>query len=300
MRGQTGCAPGICVAVISAAVLIAGLASAKEAAPAPPVKIGVVKSLFRDKPDGLVQFLLAPLRSLMETQTGLTPQIAVGSDAEGLGKQLMNKEAQLGVFHGFEFAWARQKYPQLKPLMISVSNQKELRSYLVVRQEAKVSSFADLKGRKLAYPTGSKEHSRLFLERHNEDGGQGPIAHVVSAAHGEDALDEVVDGNVDAAVVDRLALDCFKRRKKLRFEQLKVVQQSELFPAGVIAYLPGELDEATLERFRQGMLKARETERGRQLLTMCQIVGFEAVPKEYDQQLEAIGKAYPPPEASGR
>jgi hypothetical protein len=33
-------------------------------------------------------------------------------DADNLGRQLMDDKVQLGVFHGIEFAWARQKYPE--------------------------------------------------------------------------------------------------------------------------------------------------------------------------------------------
>lgn len=297
MCGENARAKATLAALVLAAVVLAGMAKAREAVP-PAVRIGVVSSLFRDKPEPMVKLMLTPLRALMETQTGLSPQLAAAADAESLGKQLATKEAQLGVFHGFEFAWARQKHPDLKPLMVTVSYQRELRAYLVVAKDSKAACFADLKGKTVALPQGSKEHCHLFVERRNRDDKQqpaAPFARMAGAAHGEEALDDVVDGVVEAAVVDWLALDCFKKRKPGRFARLKTVQQSELFPAGVIAYLPGVLDEAALGRFRDGMLKAGETERGKQLLTYCQLVGFESVPKDYDRLLDEILKAYPPP-----
>ena len=68
------------------------------------------------------------------------------------------------------------------------------------------------------------------------------------------------------------------------------------FPAAVVAYCPGALDESVLQRFRDGMTRANQTLVGRQLLAACRLTGFEPVPAEYHKWLEAILKAYPAPE----
>src|SRR5215470_11464792 len=73
------------------------------------VKIGLVNSLFRDTPPSLVEVLSRPLKALMESQTGLGGALRLCGDATALAKQLKEGKVQLGVFHGFEFAWARQK-----------------------------------------------------------------------------------------------------------------------------------------------------------------------------------------------
>jgi ABC-type phosphate/phosphonate transport system substrate-binding protein len=296
--------PGVAVLALAVAGLIAsGLTSGAEPAPSNTVQIGVVNSLFRDMPESMIKVVMTPLKSLMETQTGLSPQLLPGGDAEQLGKQLMDRKVQLGVFHGVEFAWARQKYPDLKPLMITVSQQRQFRAYLVVCCDNGATCFADLKNKTVALPRRSREHCHLFLERRCQACGQPAktfLAKVTTPPDSEEALDNVVDGVAHAAVVDKLALDSYQERKPGRFTKLKIAQESEVFPAGVIAYRPGALDEATLERFRTGMLSANQTPRGKQLLTMCQIAGFERVPADYDQLLADILKAYPAPDSGSK
>jgi hypothetical protein len=111
----------------------------------------------------------------------------------------------------------------------------------------------------------------------------------------EEALDEVVDGTISAAIVEEFSLDCYQRRKPGRFQRLKVVQQSERFPTSVVAYRAGGLSKETLQLFRQGMCCIPSCPLSRHLLTWWRISGFEEVPAGYADALAAIAKAYPAP-----
>jgi ABC-type phosphate/phosphonate transport system substrate-binding protein len=284
-------------------VLTSQPANSEDAGKAAVVRVGVVGSLFRDMPEPMIKAVQLPLKTLMETHTGLTPQVVTGSDAEGLGQQLIDKKVHLGVFHGFEFGWARQKFPELKPLLIAVTKQREFRVCLVVRTDSGITGFPDLQGKSVALPRRSREHCHLFLERRCQGCGQAPkdfLAKLTTPSTTDEALDDVVDGTVQAAVVERPALEGFQDLKPGRGGKLQVAQQSEPFPTGVIAYVPGVLDDATLKRFQQGMIDANRTSDGRRLLTLCQIVGFEKVPAAFDQALTDIVKAYPPPGGEGK
>ena len=282
-----------------AAAVMSDTASAQEnSQPVPaPVRIGVVGSLFRDMPEPLVKVVTQPLGALMEAQMGMAGQLMIGGDALTLGQQLADAKLHLAVFHGIEFAWARQIHPELRPLMIAVNQQRHLCAYLVVRTDG-ASGLPGLKGKDLALPQGTREHCRLFLERHCKGSGQEPaqfFAHITSPGNFEDALDDVVDGEVQAAVVDGVALECFKRRKPGRYARLKPILESEIFPAAVIAYYPGVLQEDILRRFREGMINAQKSAMGRQLMTMWKLTAFEPVPADYEETLTNIVKSYPVP-----
>ena len=67
------------------------------------------------------------------------------------------------------------------------------------------------------------------------------------------------------------------------------------FPATVVAYHPGILDEAALRSIRAALKKSPDTPEGRQMLTLWKLTGFEDVPKDYDKDLADILKTYPPP-----
>jgi ABC-type phosphate/phosphonate transport system substrate-binding protein len=287
-------------AVLLACVLAQSQQAAAEAPD--PVRIGLVQSLFRDVPAPLVQMLSYPFRSLMRAQTGMNGQLVTVPDWGVLGRQLHDKQVQLGVFHGIEFAWARQKYPDLRPLCIAINRDRNLYAFLVTRDDNPARQLSDLKGKALALPRGSREHCRLFLERLCAAAGQTPeqfFAKISHQANVEMGLDDVLRGKVQAAVVDSVSLHCYETVKPGCYGRLRVLQKSDCFPAAVIAYRQGALDQDTLDRFKTGMITANQNERGRELMTLWKLTAFEAIPEDFEQTLSAILKAYPAPTVGG-
>jgi ABC-type phosphate/phosphonate transport system substrate-binding protein len=265
---------------------------------ASPVRIGLVGSLFKDVPDALIAVMSKPFNQLMVAQTGLSGELVKTGDPLELGRLLADDKVQLGIFHGIDFAWARQQCPKLKPLMLAVNEQSRLRAFVIVRRDCPAKGLGDLKGQTLTLPRNGRPHCALFLERRCHDLGQPSdklLGKIALSPCNEDALDEVVDGTAQATVMDSVSWACFKQRKPGRAAKLKIVQKSEVFPAAVVAYYPGSLDKKSLRRFREGMLSAHESTLGKSLLTMWKLTGFEEVPEDYEQLLSDIVKVYPPP-----
>ena len=122
------------------------------------------------------------------------------------------------------------------------------------------------------------------MEHESQARGKKPeqfFSKVAAPENIEDALDDVVDGNVQAAAVDRAALEAYKRRKPGRFKKLKEIAHSQPFPPPLVAYYGNVLDEGTRERFRQGLLNASNKDKGQTMLTMFRLTGFEAVPEDF-------------------
>jgi ABC-type phosphate/phosphonate transport system substrate-binding protein len=297
---------GYGIKVLGAAALWAGFFSvfssnleAENRSPPPNiVRIGMISSLFSDVPEPIVMAMMQPFGALMESQTGVSGELVVCGDAANLGQQLTDDKVQLGVFHGIEFGWARQKHPELRPLVIAINQQRYLRAQFVIRADSTASRVADLQDKALALPNQTREHCLLYLRRRCLESKKEPasfFSKITNPANVEDALDDVVDGVVQVTIVDSVALDCYKRRKPGRFTKLKIAHSSEVFPAAVVVFRPGILDEATLKRFRDGMINANRTVTGRQLMTLWKLTGFEDVPQDYNQILTEIVKAYPAP-----
>jgi ABC-type phosphate/phosphonate transport system substrate-binding protein len=270
--------------------------------PADVVRIGLVKTLFRDVPEPLVQWLSTPFSTLMKAQTGLNGQLVTIKDCFELGGQLHDNKVQLGVFHGIEFAWARERFKDLRPLCIAINKHRHLHAYIVVRGDSPAHAAAELKDKVMALPLRSREHCRLFLESQCDASGMAPakfFAKIVTPANVESALDDVLRGKTQAAVVDGVALECYKHVKPGCHARLKVLQESELFPAAVVAYRQG-LDKETLDRFKTGMITANQNERGRDLMRMWSLTAFEPIPDDYEEVLANILRIYPAPaEAAG-
>jgi len=263
-----------------------------------PIRIGLITSLFRDTSEPLMQVIMRPFKSLLETQTGMTGQLVSGGDALHLGQRLKAGEIHLGVFHGVEFAWAKEKIPQLKPLVIAVHQQPFLRAHLVVRADAKIASVRDLKDKVVALPHMSREHCWLYLERRCVPAGNTPtkfFSRIAAPRDANYAIDDVIDDAAQAAVIDDADLTAYRKKYPDYFAKVKVLQQSEAFPCAVIAYYPGTLSDELAERFRSGMLAAKSTRQGRTMMQMCRITSFEDIPADFERMLSNIAKAYPAP-----
>src|SRR5215471_12913590 len=109
---------GLIVAVLPAALLLLWPTSRAAEGDARGIRIGLVRTLFRDTPASLVDVLSQPLKTLMQSQTGMSGELSLAGDAFDLSRKLKEHTVQLGVFHGFEFAWARQRNPGLKPRVV--------------------------------------------------------------------------------------------------------------------------------------------------------------------------------------
>jgi ABC-type phosphate/phosphonate transport system substrate-binding protein len=289
-----------------AAAALVGLLAASPQAPAggearpPTVRVGLISSLFGDAPEPVVQVAMRPFKSILEARTGAVGEIVAGGDADGLARQLKDGRLQLAVFQGVEFAWARLKQPDLQPVLVGVNQRGAVRADLVVLKDGKAACCEDLRGQAVALPRLSRRHCLLFLERRCVPSGSTPeqcFARVTAPGSAEDALDDVVDGAVQAAVIDDADLEAYQKDKPARAARLKALVQSEPFPGAVlvIASYPGALDEKLLRRFCDGMIDAKSTDRGRQFLKLCRAAGFEVPPADFEQTLADVARAYPPP-----
>jgi ABC-type phosphate/phosphonate transport system substrate-binding protein len=262
------------------------------------LRLGVVKTLFRDTPEWLVQVKMRPFKALLQTQTGMTGELVLAGDAFALSQKLKDDKVQLGVFHGIEYAWARQKDPNVLPLVMAVNDQRALRAYLVVRRDSKAKAPANLEGKALALPEDSREHCRLFLERRCVRAGSTSArfySRVTAPRKIEGAIEDLLDGTVQAAVVDQTAFEAYRKDNPGRARRVKVLLRSEAFPCGVIAFYRGHITPGKLRRFRTGLGEARNSPRSRQLLRLLRLTGFETVPAGYEKTFDAIVKAYPAP-----
>jgi ABC-type phosphate/phosphonate transport system substrate-binding protein len=290
--------------VLLACAAAALLAPGGPAAHAQPVRIDVLHigssgSLEPTGNEAKEEGALKTLRDFIKDETGFNNDIVRQKDWREVADKLAKKQLHLGVYQGYEFAWAQEKYPGLKPLAVAVNIYRYPTVHVVTRKNDPATDFAGLKGHSLAIPAGSGRYVNLFVDRQGQGKADTFFSKVTAPDNAETALDDLVDGKVQAVAADRAALEAYKRRKPGRFNQLKEVAKSQPFPPAVVAYQEGVLDEATLRKFRDGLLRASRTDRGETLLTQFKLTGFEAVPQDLNRVLAQTREAYPPPAAAG-
>lgn len=270
---------------------------AQQAGKVQVLRIGTSGSLFQDteKKDNSA---FESLRSFVKSETGYDNEILQQQGWEDLAGKLIDGKVDLGVFSGHEFAWGQEKYPKLQPLVIAVNKYRNRWAYVMVRQDSSVKDFAGLKGQAVALPHVGQTHLALFLDKLCAEQNATPqtfFARLTTPDNLEDALDDVVDGVVQAAVVDYVGLESYQKRKPGRAKQLRELLHSPPVPPPVVAYTKGTLDESTLQKFHDGLIQARQKEKGQKLLTLFKLTGFEDVPAGFNQVLEESRKNFPPP-----
>jgi ABC-type phosphate/phosphonate transport system substrate-binding protein len=274
------------------------VAADSEGANRPRTRIAIVKSLFREYPEPLMMALMEPFSLLWKAQIGWDSELRAADPAD-LGEMLADGKVDIGVFHGIEFAWAQQKHPELRPLFIAYNKQPHLQACLVVRAADKATGLVDLKGKSLALPRGQRIHCQLFMEKECQECGQKRpeefFSQIPKPPDIEAALDGLVDGRFQAAIVDQVGLDSYKQRKPARFGQIKILKKSEIFPASVIAYRAGTFDGAAVDRLKERMDKASKDRLTQQLLTLWKLTAIEPVPPDFPETMVNILKYYPPP-----
>jgi ABC-type phosphate/phosphonate transport system substrate-binding protein len=284
--------------LVAPVVLAAGTAQSAQAQPAPAgtIRLGVLTGMFRDVPPDLIQAASSPFRDLFKRETGLNGEVEVVEDCEILAAKMKDKKIHFGVFHGFEYAWVKDRYPELSPLVVSVPNGRKVQACLVVNVASKAESPSDLKGACVTVPVGSKAHCHLFIDRLQESLPSGTCCPAGPRELGpEEALDAVAANKCPAVLVDIASLTAYQNNKPGAAGQLKVLARSELFPPAVLLYCKGAVDPTVLAKVRSGLLKVNENPQGKAFLMLWRLKGFEDPPADYNADLERIRKAYPPP-----
>jgi len=271
--------------------------------PAATLQIGTSGALGPTMDSTKEKAALETLKGFIKDETGMTAEIHKQKDWRDLADNMVKGKLQVGVFQGEEYAWASQKHPEIKPLAMAVNGYRYPVVYVVTNRSNPAKDFATLKGQTLSITDTGQAFLRLFVERQCEALGKNASAFfskITSPGNVEDALDDVVDGVVQATVVDRAALEAYKKRKPARFTKLKPIAHSEPLLPGIVAYTDKSLDETTRRRFEQGLINANRSEKGRMMLALFHLTGFSAIPSDFPKMLARMRRDYPEPRATAK
>jgi ABC-type phosphate/phosphonate transport system substrate-binding protein len=233
------------------------------------LRIGSSSTLNEDIPESVAATLRATLAAYIHSKTSLETEIVPEKSYEDLAAKLDKGHYQVGMFTGFEFAWVHNKYPKLLPVAIAVNGQRHRYAYVFVRHDSKITEFAGLKGQTIALPLANEPFLRLYVHRQTQvQIGEAPktfFGQITTPGNMEAALDDVVDGSTQAAVIDRIGLEAYQRRKPGRFNQLKELTKSRPCLSPVVASCEGNIDPATLRRFLDSLLNTDKKKVGQTL-----------------------------------
>src|ERR1700722_2727906 len=145
---------GFFFCTFTASALLAVLfleASATEEKPG-VLRIGTSGELTGRTPGPKEKAGLETLHKYIKEENGLDNEIIRKKNWLELTDKMAKGDLQLGVYQGYEFAWAKQSSPQLKPLAIAVNVNRYPVAYLVTQRDDAAKDFAGLQGQSLALP----------------------------------------------------------------------------------------------------------------------------------------------------
>ncbi len=291
---------------IRAAILIAlttwtGLfqAHSRASAAEPPLKIGMVQGMFRDVQPSLVYALARPFRALMERQTGLAGDFEIFPDCSAMAKKLNEKKLEVGVLHGYEYAWIKRNNPDIVPITIAQPQGGIVQAMIIVNKDSTAKKVSDLEGETLLIPRGSKGHVFVYLDKLRLSLPSKALKVVPkNGLTPEEALNAVSQGEHAAVLVDAANYVAYCELQPGASKQLKILAQSEKFPPSVLLTRKGAIANELIVKLKDGLTNAHKTAQYRPLLMMWNLEGFNAVPADYNTQLELCLKHYPMPDVS--
>lgn len=295
LRGESLSRRMFCM--LGMAALVNGRTLGRAPAIPNPVKLGLVGSLFREIPAGFVLFAMQPFKALLEDELRVESKLVAGGAALELAKDLNEGKIHLAVFHGTEFAWAKAQYPKLKPLFIAVNGVPTVSAHLLVRTASTYREVSDLRGKAVTVPSRTREHCWMFLERRCVKPGVKPSSYfsaIRRISTPEEAMNQLSNGGCPATLIDGADWTAYQSENPERAGKIRPLLSSEPLPCALIASVDGILNNEILTKFIDGMLAASRTDKGRELLKVMRISGFQRVPDDFDRQLVAAAKAYPP------
>jgi len=258
--------------------------------------IGVPRTLLREIPPALVTFAGQAFKDLIKTQSGLNGEVIHEEDTIAIGRDLNSGKLQLGLFLGHEFAWAKQKYPKLEPLVCTIPRTKDVQAFLLVRHDCKATNLGELKGSRLALATGMRDHPRMFLEsRRVEEMKGGGFGTSLKAETQHDAIYKVMENEADITAVDSAAWAYFEKLYPGPCQNLRVLARSDVFPPNVIAFKKGSLNEEAIVAIREGLASAHENTKAKRMMSVIRLERFDTPPANYGEMLKSCLQVYPKP-----
>jgi ABC-type phosphate/phosphonate transport system substrate-binding protein len=263
--------------------------------PISELRIGLPQPMFKDVPKAMVNAAARPFQNMIQEKAGVKGSVEVVPDYKILAQKISAGKLDIGIFHGFEYAWIKDT-PGLIPLVATVPNCGKVQACLVVHKDSKVMEPKELKGACIVVPASSKAHCYMYLEHLREKLPAGDCCPAKPAGlTPQEALVEVANDRADAALVDISSLIVLEKEAPASFGLLRVLTKSEVLPSAVVVYRKGALDDKMVARVRTGLIDCVNTGPGRLFAMFWQLKGFEDVSPAYHAHVARSLVAYPAP-----
>ncbi|MCE9531216.1 MAG: phosphate/phosphite/phosphonate ABC transporter substrate-binding protein [Planctomycetes bacterium] len=257
------------------------------------LQLGILENQFEGVPHSFRDAAAQPFMKLMKKSTGLDGQTHYLADPMKLAEQIDNGQIDFAIFRGYEFAWAKAKYPDLVPLALAIQYQ-TVQVLCIAPWDSKAANLSDFANQKISISPICRELCELVLAKEQALQMKDlPLAQQIVSNSGFEAILEVIDGHSGCAFVDRNVLKSFEAIHPGKIKNLKIIFESTAFPDSCVAMSSKKIDAQTIAKLRQTLLSVETLPGGKALLALWKLKGFTKIPADYDKSLEMVQKEFP-------
>lgn len=264
--------------IVVLAISIVGCTSKKEEV----IRMGFVP--MKDG-DSLIESV-EPLTEMLSKELGVKVEGFTATNYVGVVEGLGSGQVDFGFIPPFAYVLAnKESNAEVILTALNKSGEAKYRSQFLVRKDSDITSFSDIKGKKVAFVDPSSTSGYLFPGAHLIKEGiniEKDIEYVYAGGH-DKALQLLLNGDVDVATTFVDARDRYKEDFPEAMEKTEVLGYTDYIP-NISVTVKGDMEEELKDKIKVALLNIAKTEEGSELLkTLFNMYGFEeATDSDYD------------------
>ena len=231
----------------------------------------------------------APLIHLLSENIGREITFVLTNTYEEMQKGYLNNEIDMGIINAYSFIKIINM-PHLVPIAARVKeNNKNYRSFFIVRRESSINSIEDLKGRSFAFGDPYSTSSFLVPMHQLNEAGIKPESYfqnTVIIPKQDSIIYSVLNRTVDGGAVASFIFNEQKAELKNKF---RIIYRSRPFPLGPFV-VNTDIGEELIEKTRNFLLNLDKSEEGRYALSQADLDPFADVKKSDYNWLKKIAE----------
>ena len=235
--------------------------------------------------DSLIESV-EPLTEMLSKELGIKVEGFTATNYVGVVEGLGSGQVDFGFIPPFAYVLANSESDsQVILTAINKSGEARYRSQFLVRKDSGIKSFADIKGKTVAFVDPSSTSGYLFPGAHLIAQGidiEKDMEYVYSGGH-DKSLQLLLNGDVDVATTFVDARERYAEDFPTAMEETELLGYTDYIP-NISVTLRGDMDAELQGKIKDALLKIQESEEGKALLIeLFNMYGFEeATDSDYD------------------
>lgn len=229
-----------------------------------------------------------PLADMLSEELGTKVEGFTATNYVGVVEGLGSGQVDFGIIPPFAYVLANQE-SDAQVILTAINNKGEAkyRAQFLVRKDSGISSFADIKGKRVAFVDPSSTSGYLFPGAHLISEGidiEKDIDYMYSGGH-DKSLQLLLNGDVDVAITFVDARERYVDEFPTAMEETELLGYTDYIP-NISVTTRGDMDSELQGKIQEALLKIINSEEGGELFQeLFNMFGFE---KATDADYEII------------